>query len=95
MKHNLIPILFLWGARLPVIRVPKIYFYETTVEHHSIYDYVNKLRITLKLDGILSYFPKRDFTLEEMQRCDEIEHMFLLPDAETWNTYSETYALNK
>ena len=30
-----------------------------------------------------------------MQRCDKIKHVFLSPDAETWDTYSETYTLNE
>ena len=33
--------------------------------------------------------------MEEMQHCDEIEHVFLSPDAEILGTYSETYVLNE
>ena len=40
------------------------------------YDDVNKLQIPLKLDGIFLYFPTQAFTLEGMQRCDEIKMCF-------------------
>ena len=56
---------------------------------------MTKLQIPLKLNDILSYLPTRALTLEEMQRCDEMKHVFLSPDAETWDTYSETYDLNE
>ena len=65
------------------------------MEYHSIYDDVTKLRIPLKLDGIFWYLPTQALTLEEMQRCDEMKHVFLSPDAETWDPYSDTYALNE
>ena len=30
-----------------------------------------------------------------MQRCNEMKHVFLFTDAETWDPYYETNALNK
>ena len=30
-----------------------------------------------------------------MQRCGHLKNVFLSPDAETWDPYSKTYALNK
>ena len=30
-----------------------------------------------------------------MENCDQIEHVFLSPDAETWDPYTQTYALNE
>ena len=80
---------------LTVSEVPKIYFDEPTVEDHSIYDNVTKLQIPLKLDGIFLYLPTQALTLEEMNSCDEMKHVFLSPDAETVDLYSETYALNE
>ena len=44
---------------------------------------------------MFSYLPQRALTQEKMQRCDETEHVFLSPDDETWDPYSETYALNE
>ena len=63
MKHNLIPPFILMEAGLTVSEVPKIHFYEPTVEYHSIYDDVTKLRIPLKLDGIFLYLPTQALTL--------------------------------
>ena len=95
MKHNLIPPFILREAGFTVREVPKIHCNEPTVEDHLIYDGVTKLRILLKLYVIFSYFPTRALKLEEMQRCDEMKHVFLSPDAETWDPYSDTYALNE
>ena len=30
-----------------------------------------------------------------MQNCDQIEHIFLSTDAETWDPYSESYSINE
>ena len=95
MKHNYISTFILMGSGLTVRKVPNIRCDEPMLKYHSIYDDVTKLRIHLKFDDILFYLPTRALTLEEMQRCDEIEHVFLLPYNETWDPYSETYALNK
>ena len=47
-KHNLIPPLIIREAGLNVSEVPKIHWDEPTVEDHSIYDDVTKLRIPLQ-----------------------------------------------
>ena len=94
-KHNLITPFIIREAGLTVSKVPKIHCDEPTVEDHSIYDDVTKIRIPLKLDGIFFYFPTRDITLEEMQCCDWIKYLFLSPDAETWDPYYKTFALNE
>ena len=75
--------------------IPNIHCDEPTFEDHSIYDSVTKLQIPLKLDGIFSYFSTRALTLQEMGNCDQIEHVFLSPDAETWDPYTQTYSLNE
>ena len=95
IKHNLITPLILREAILTVSDIPKIHCDETTIEDHSIYDERTKLRVPLQLDGIFSYFPTRALTLDEMQNCDQIEHIFLSPDAETWDPYSESYSINE
>ena len=90
MKHNLIPLFILREAGLTVSEVPNTHCDDPKVEYHLIYDDVTKLQIPLK-----SYFPKQALTLDDIQRCDEMKHVFLSPDAETWDTYFETYDLNK
>ena len=94
-KHNLIPQLILREEGLTLSDIPKIHCDEPTIADHSIYDENMKLRIPLQLDGIFSYFPTRALTLDEMQNCDQIEHIFLSPDAETWDPYSESYSINE
>ena len=64
IKHNLIPPLIFRETELTVSEVPKIHCDEPTVEDHSIYDDVNKIRMPLKLDSIFLYFPTRELTLE-------------------------------
>ena len=64
MKHNLIPPFIFRVAGFTVSEVPKIHCDEPTVEDHSIYDDVTKIRIPLKLDSIFLYFPTRELTLE-------------------------------
>ena len=95
MKHNLIPPFILRESGLIVQDIPKIHCDKPTVEDHLIYDSVTKLQIPLKLDGIFSYFPTRALTLQEMENCDQIEHVLLYPDVETWDPYTQTYALNE
>ena len=94
-KHGLIPTFNIWEAGLNISEVTKIHCDEPTVEDHSIYDFLTKVEIPLKLDGILSYLPTQALRLDEIQRCDKIEHVFLSPDAKTWYPYYETYALNE
>ena len=95
MKHNLILTLIIRKEWLNVSEVTKIHCEDPTVEDHSIYHDLNKLQIPLKLDGIFSYFSTQALTLEEMQRCDEMKHVFLFPDAETWDPYYEKKYLNE
>ena len=94
IKYNLIPPFIIREAGLTVSKVPNIHCNEPTVEDHTIYDYVTKLRIPLNLDGISLYLPIQPLTLEDMERCNKIEHVFLSPDAETWDPYSDTFDLN-
>ena len=95
MKYNLIPLFILREVGLTISEVPKIHCDEPIVEDRSIYDDVTKIWIPLKLDGIFLYFQTLAFTLDEMQRCDVIEYVLLSPEAEIWDPYSETYALNE
>ena len=75
--------------------ITKIHCDKPTIDDHYIYDEKMKLRIPLQLYGIFSYFPTRALTLDEMPNCDQIEHIFLSPDAETWYPYFESYSINE
>ena len=89
MKHNLIPTFILIEAILTVSDILKINFDKPRIEDNSIYDEKTMFWISLQLDGIFWYFPTIALTLDEMQNCDQIEHIFLSPDAETWDPYYE------
>ena len=78
MKHNLIPPFILREAGLTVSDIQKIHCDKPTIEDHSIYDEKTKLWIPLQLDGKFSYFPRRALTLDHMQNCDQIEHIYFV-----------------
>ena len=50
------------------------------------------LRIHKKLDGIFSYFLTHKLTMNELDICEYIETVYLIPDAAQWDTYNEEYA---
>ena len=50
------------------------------------------LRIHMKLDGIFSYFPTRKLTMNELENCEYIKTVYLIPDAAQWDTCNEEYA---
>ena len=50
------------------------------------------LRIYIKLDGILSYFPTRKLTMNKLDNCEYIEMVYLSLDAAQWDPYDEEYA---
>ena len=95
MKNNSIPPFIIRESGLTVSDIPNIHCDKPMIEDHSIYDEKTKLWIPLQLDGIFSYFPTREFTLDEMQNCDQIEHIFLSPDSKTWDPSSESYSINE
>ena len=94
MVHNLVPPFILREAGLVVKGSPRIHVKEVTLETHSIMDRESDLRILLQLDDIFSYFPTRALNKDEMGDPGQYETVVLSPDAETWDPYDESYALN-
>ena len=80
---------------LVVNDVPQIHVNELTWESHSILDEESGLRIRLKLDGVVSYFPTIYINKDELEDPGSYEAIFLSPDAESWDPYDEPYALNE
>ena len=74
---------------------PRIHVNELTLETHSIIDRESGLRIPLHLDGIFSYFPTRALNEDEMEDLGQYKAVFLFPDAEFWDPYKESYAINE
>ena len=62
MDHHMIPLLFIHEARLQLNEQTKHKVYIPTVEHHSIYNNETKLRIHLRLRGLLLYFNTRSLS---------------------------------
>ena len=46
----------------------------------------------MKLDGIFSYFPSHKLSLKELEECDNMEIVYLTPDAAQWDPYDEEYS---
>ena len=94
MVHNLVPPFILQEVGIAVNNTPRIHVKEVTLETHSIMDRESGLRIPLQLDGIFSYFPTRALNKDEMEDPGQYETVFLSPDAETWDPYDKSYAIN-
>ncbi len=98
ISHNLIPPFIMRAAVLIVNDVPRI--------HTRSKDLINKthciltdgeeddpkLKIPLKLDGILSYFETRKMTEDKIEQCEYIETVDLCTDHDKWDPYDPDFA---
>ena len=84
MDHNLIPPFIMREAGLTLTEQPKRQCETPTVDDHSIFDIISQLRIHLKLNRVFSYFPTRKPT--------DLDVVFLMPDAESWDPHNAMYA---
>jgi hypothetical protein len=90
MDHNLIPPFMMRLAQLQVDEVPKFMTPCPTIENHSIYCSRNEYRIPLQLHGIISFFPTRLPTDEEIREIPiSIE---LTPPTPSWDPHSTSYS---
>ena len=92
MENNLIPPFILREAGLIVNDTPKIHLNDPDIHDHSIEFPNSDLRIPLNLIGIFSFFHTRTPTDDEVRYVDPV---FLTPDSDTWDPYSEHYASNE
>jgi hypothetical protein len=65
---------------------------DPTAEDHAITFPEDNLTIPLQLNGIFSFFHTRKPTFEEVKHKDPI---FLTPDSDNWNPYSEHFTQNE
>ena len=79
-------------AGLIVNETAKIHVDHPDESHHSIYCPTDSLRIPLCLHGIFSFFNHRTPLLSEINNLDVI---FLTPDASHWNPNSDHFAKNE
>ena len=100
MNHNLVPPFIMREAGLIVNDIPRIHTRQEdlTNQTHCIVPMVDgdenstNFNIHMKLDGIFSYFPTRKLTMDELEECEYMETVYLIPDADQWNPYDEEYA---
>jgi len=85
MKHSLLNPNQLRDFGLEVDEVPRQFDTNST---HSIYHPQGKLRIPLKLNGIISYFNARMPTETELNECRQFDLTLDVP----WSPYSNNYA---
>ena len=77
---------------LIVNEIAKIHAEVPTNSEHSIYCPQTQLRIPLGLNGIFSHFHTRKPIISEIDTCEAI---FLTPDSDNWDPYSDHYSRNE
>jgi hypothetical protein len=92
MGHNLIPPFLIWEAGLIPDETPKHQTPYPTIDNHSIWDQRSGLRIHLQLNGIFSYFKTWPLTLEEQENWEDYQVVYVNPDGDSWDPYSEHFA---
>ncbi len=92
MGHNLIPPFLIWEVGLFLDKTPKHQTPYPTIENHSIQDQRSGLQFYLQLNGIFSYFKTWPLTLEEQENWEDYQVVFITPDGDSWDPYSEHYA---
>ena len=82
MDHNLIPPFLIREAGLFLDETPKCQLKAPSVTNHSIIDSDSGMHIHLDLNGIFSYFPTRQLTIDEMEYWESYNIVYLTPDAD-------------
>ena len=67
----------------------------STIKNHKIVDCETKMRIHLTLNGIFSYFPTRELTLEEVKEWESYSVVFITPNGDDWDPYASHFADNE
>jgi hypothetical protein len=92
MGHNLIPPFLIREAGLILNETPKHQTLYPTIDNHSIRDQHSGLRIHLQLNGIFSYFKTWPLNLEEQENWEDYQVVYVTPDGDSWDPYSEHFA---
>ena len=88
MEVNLIPPFMLRLAGLDVNECPKLLTNKTILEHHSVFFPKDDIRLTFKIEGIVSYLPTRPPDISEMSNC---KHLVLTPESQSWDPHTFIY----
>ena len=92
MENNLIPPFIMREAGLLVRDTPKIHLEDPNAQDHAITFHNNNLSIPLQLHGTFSFFHTRKPTCDEVKYTEPI---FLTPDSDNWDPYSEHFRQNE
>jgi hypothetical protein len=91
MKFHLIPPFVMRLSGLLVDECPKFLARNASITNHSIFFPDHDIRIPLHLRGIVSYFPCRRPTREELNDSSLLT-LNLTPDTPEWNPHNEAYS---
>ena len=92
MNHNLIPPFLIREAGLFLDETPKCHVSAPAATNHSIIDSDSGMHIHLDLNGIFSYFPTRQLTLDEMEYWENYPVVYLTPDSDRWDPNTSAYS---
>ena len=90
MVNNLVPPFAMRLAGLEVNECPKFLAKRPTIAHHSAYFPDAGVRIPFKIEGIVSYFPTRIPSREELTRYSG-EYLMLTPNGSEWDPHTDVY----
>ena len=80
MGHNLIPPFTTRKGRINARTTPKFQVEDLSIDYHSVYFPMDNLRMTLKLHGMFSYFPKTKPSINTLKDSDQV--LLLTPDGD-------------
>ena len=80
---------------LVVSDMPKIHIDDPSVEDHSIFDVETRLRIPLRISGILSVFQMRILNEEEIDNVEHYPSVLFSSYSKKWDPYDDSYYLNE
>ena len=75
-------------AGLEVIECSKFLAKQPGLEHHSVFFPKDDIRLTFKIEGIVSYIPTRPPDTSEMSDC---KHLVPTPESPSWDHHTFIY----
>lgn len=90
MEVNLVPPFMMRLAGVEVDECPKFLAKDPTETNHSLYFQDSDLRIHLQLEGIVSYFPSRRPTVDELKEA-EGHFILMTPNQPIWDPHTDVY----
>ena len=88
MEVNLIPLFMLRLAGLDLNECPKFLAKKPGLQHHSVFFPKDDIRLTFKIEGIISYLPTWPLDTSEISNCN---HLVLTPESPIWDPHTFIY----